>query len=115
MRGTGLAVLAVAPFGLDGDAGLAWRGTPNPVTLPSVLASDPALAARVQALLGGAYADARELVHARRAAVGALARVLTEQHVLTAARRPRSWRAIQPTANFRFAGSPPMHRSGREG
>lgn len=81
-KATGLAALAVASFGLDSEGGLIWRGTPDPVTLPGVLASDPVLAARVQALLDGAYADARELVHARRAAVEALARVLTEQRTL---------------------------------
>lgn len=81
-KATGLAALAVASFGLDGEGGLTWRGTPDPVTLPDMLASDPVVAARVQAPLDGAYADARELVHARKAAVEALARVLIERRTL---------------------------------
>ncbi len=81
-KATGLAALAVASFGLDGEGGLTWRGTPDPVTLPDMLTSDPVVAARVQALLDGAYADARDLVHARRAAVEALARVLIERRTL---------------------------------
>ena len=72
----------MASFGLDGEVGLTWRGTPDPLTLPGLLASNPVVAARVQAHLGGAYADARELVHARRAAVEALARVLIERRTL---------------------------------
>lgn len=66
----------MASFGLDGEGGPTWRGTPDPVILPGVLASDPVLATRVQALLDGAYADAR------RAAVEALARVLIERRAL---------------------------------
>lgn len=81
-KATGLAALAVASFGLDGEGGLTWRGTPDPVTLPDMLASNPVVATRVHALLDGAYADARDLVHARRAAVEALARVLIERRAL---------------------------------
>lgn len=81
-KATGLAALAVASLGLDGEVGLTWRGTPDPLTLPSLLASNPVVAARVQAHLGGAYTDARDLVHARRAAVEALARVLIERRTL---------------------------------
>ncbi len=84
-KATWLAASAVTAFGLDGEDGLVWRGMPDPLALPGMLAASPAVSARVRAMLDRAYAEARELVRVRRAAVEALVDSLVVRHVLDGA------------------------------
>ncbi len=84
-KATWLAATAAASFGLSAVTGLVWQGAPGLAETPSLLAANPKLSAHVRATLDAAYAEARALITARRAAVEAVANILLERRALTGA------------------------------
>ena len=79
---TELAVRADTALGFDEVGGLSWRGLPDTVGLPGMLAADQALAGRVRTRLEVAYAEARNLMRVWLSAVHALADALATRRVL---------------------------------
>ena len=61
---------------------LVWRGLPDSINLPRMLAENAALSAAVGASLNVAYSDALVLVRDHRATIDELARRLVEQRAL---------------------------------
>ena len=59
---TELAVRADTALGLDEVGGLSWRGLPDTIGLPGLLAADHVLASRIHVRLEVAYAEARNLI-----------------------------------------------------
>lgn len=81
-RATKLALQASLALGLDPASGLLWAGQPEDRLIPTLLAADPALAARTKARLAAAYLEALALIAARRGAVIALADALVKRGAL---------------------------------
>ena len=79
---TKLALHAACAYGLDEGGGLLWRGMAEPGEIPAILAADPALAGRVRARLGEAYAAACDLIRSHRRAVEAVAIALIDRSTL---------------------------------
>jgi cell division protease FtsH len=77
-KATWLCAIAAASLGLDDAGGLLWQGLPAVDEVPAFLLLRPDLASRVRARLDAAYGEARALVAARRDAVLAVAKALTE-------------------------------------
>jgi cell division protease FtsH len=82
---TFLTTLADAALGLDENAGLVWRGTPEIHRLPETLDANPALVGRVKEKLDEAYATAHAFLRMRITTVHALATVLAARRVLDGA------------------------------
>lgn len=83
-RATQLAVTASTALGLDSAGRLLWRGEPDAEKLPTMLALDGNLAARVQAALEAARQDALGLVLTHRLAVEAIADALMRRTTIGA-------------------------------
>ena len=82
---TELAVRADTALGFDEVGGLSWRGLPDTVGLPGMLAADHPLASRIHVRLEVAYAEARNLMRVWLFAVHALADSLAARRVLDGA------------------------------
>jgi mRNA-degrading endonuclease toxin of MazEF toxin-antitoxin module len=80
-RATLLAASAELSWGL-GDQ-LTWRGDPDVVSLPVLLAANPAAAARIEARLRAALAAARDMLRQARRELDAVAEALVRQETLT--------------------------------
>jgi ATP-dependent Zn protease len=100
-QATRIAALAVSALGFDDVTGLVWSGLPDMAGLPEMLASNPAVTARVRQSLDEAYADALALVRRRHAAVEGLAAALLERHVLEGAEAEAIVARCQPAETVR--------------
>ena len=84
-RATRLAVTADTAFGFTEGGGLVWRGMPDALGLPGILATNAAMAGRVRVRLDDAYVATRQLIRERVAAVRDLASVLVDRRVVDGA------------------------------
>ncbi|MGH7042659.1 MAG: AAA family ATPase, partial [Acetobacteraceae bacterium] len=80
-RATALLTLAEASLGFGST--LTWRGDPDTRQAAAMIATDRELDARVSAHIADAYAEARRLIGAHRAAVEAVAEALLARGVVT--------------------------------